>query len=414
MENRRQKKNVERKEEMQDTGNTKGAFLWPRSFQVQDGHRGNLMNVKFLECISCRKRYSKKEMHFRCDCNSALEIVYDYKKIRRGISWEKFRSRKFNHWRYREMFPITSDKNIITMNEGGTPLIKSKYFSKILNLDIFFKLEGLNPTGSFKDRGTTVEISKALEFNVNKVFCASTGNMGASVSAYSSLAGIKANIFVPRGTTKAKLRQIEIYGGGIRKIKGEYTKDIQATIRAAGNKGYLMGDYPFRGEGEKSISYELFDQLQGIDYIITPIGNGTLLHSTWKGSAELKEIRLLKNMPRMIGIQAEGCSTVVASYKENRNYIRKVIPNTRASAIACGMPSDGVKALNAIRKSKGMAETVSDKEMEKSKMLLARKEGIYSELSGAATLAGLLELRNKIPRNSRVVLIITGHGLKDS
>ena len=371
------------------------------------------MNVKFLECISCRKRYSKKEMHFRCDCNSALEIVYDYKKIRRGISWEKFRSRKFNHWRYREMFPITSDKNIITMNEGGTPLIKSKYFSKILNLDIFFKLEGLNPTGSFKDRGTTVEISKALEFNVNKVFCASTGNMGASISAYSSIAGINANIFVPRDTTKAKLKQIEIYGGIIKKINGDYTAALAAATKAA-DKRYMMGDYPFRGEGEKSVGYEIADDLNAIDYIVTPIGNGTLLHSTWKSLVELKEVGLLKNLQKMIGVQAEGCNTVVKAFKEGRNYIKQVTPRTKASAIACGMPLDGVKALNAIRKSNGMAETVSDKEIIKSKNLLAVKEGIYSELSGAATLAGLIKIKKKIPRNSRVVLVITGHGLKDS
>src|SRR3989344_5365433 len=238
MENRRQKKNVEREKEMQNIGSTKSPSIRSWNFQVQDGHRGNLMNVKFLECISCRKRYPKNKIHFRCDCSSALEIVYDYRKIKRKVSWEKFRSRKFNHWRYREMFPITSDKNIITMNEGGMPLIKSRYFSKIMNLDIFFKLESLNPTGSFKDRGTTVEISKALEFNVNKVFCASTGNMGASVSAYSSLAGIKANIFVPRGTTKAKLRKIEIYGGRIRKINGDYTAALAAATKVAG-KGYL-------------------------------------------------------------------------------------------------------------------------------------------------------------------------------
>ena len=371
------------------------------------------MNVKFLECISCRKKYSKKEMHFRCACNSALEIVYDYNKIRRKVSWEKFRSRKFNHWRYREMFPITSGKNIITMNEGGTPLIKSRYFSKILGLNVFFKLEGLNPTGSFKDRGTTVEISKAMEFNVNKVFCASTGNMGASVSAYSSIAGIKSNIFVPRDTTTAKLKQISVYGGRIKKINGDYTKVLEAATKAAG-KGYMMGDYSFRGEGEKSVGYELADQAGNTDYVITPIGNGTLLHSTWRSFAELKEIGLLKNLPRMIGIQAEGCSTVVASYKENRNYIKKIIPRTKASAIACGMPLDGVKALNAIRKSRGMAEVVSDEEMEKAKKLLATKEGIYSELSGASTLAGLIRIKNKIPKNSRIVLVITGHGLKDS
>jgi threonine synthase len=370
------------------------------------------MHVKFLECISCRKIYSDKKIHFRCTCGSALEIVYDYKKIRRKVSWKKFRSRKFNHWRYRELFPV-SGKSIITMNEGGTPLIRSKYFGKILGFNLFFKLEGLNPTGSFKDRGTTVEISKVLEYGAKKVYCASTGNMGASVAAYSSLAGIKAEIFVPGITSKAKLKQMEIYGAKIKKVSGDYTAALQAAAKAAG-KGYMMGDYPFRGEGEKSVGYEIIDELNYTDYIITPVGNGTLIHSAWKGIVELKEIGLAKKLPRMIGIQAEGCSTVSKAFRERRNYIKKIIPRTSASAIACGFPLDGVKALNAIRKSNGTAETVSDKEMLRAKQILASKEGIYSELSGAAPLAGLFKIRNKIPNKSRIVLVITGHGLKDS
>ena len=371
------------------------------------------MNVKFLECVSCRKRYSKNEVHFRCDCGSALEIVYDYSKIKKQVSWGKFRSRPFNHWRYREMFPIVSDRNIITLREGGTPLLKSKNIGPSIGIDLYFKFEGLNPTGSFKDRGTTVEISKAMELRVEKVFCASTGNMGASVSAYSSLARIKANIFVPNDTTKAKLKQIGIYGGRIKKINGDYTAALAAATKVAG-KGYLMGDYPFRGEGEKSISYEIMDNLSNINYVITPIGNGTLIHSTWKGFVEFHEIGLVKKLPKILGIQAHGCSTVAAAFKGKRNYIKKVTPKTKASAIACGMPLDGAKALNSIKKSHGFAETVTDKEMQHAKELLAGKEGIYAELSGAATLAGLMKIRNRIPEKSRVVLVITGHGLKDS
>lgn len=374
------------------------------------------MHVKYLQCIKCGKKYSKREIKFRCDCGQSLEVIYDYNEIRNKVTWNLLRSRDFNHWRYREFFPVQKNENIITLKEGGTPLIRSSHIAKILGFNnLFFKFEGMNPTGSFKDRGTTVEISKALEFNAKHVACASTGNMGASVSAYSAVAGISAHAFVPRDTTSAKLRQMKFYGANIKRISGDYTAALKASEREfSKNKTYLMGDYPYRGEGEKSVGFEIIDQIYGVDFIVSPVGNGTLISGIWKGLSEMKTVGLVGKLPRLIGVQATGCNTVAMAFQNGDDNIEAVMPKTKASAIACGSPLDGLEALHAIRASDGLATAVTDKEMEDAKRLLAEKEGLYVELSSAATVAGLRKLRNSIYKDAKIVLVLTGHGLKDS
>ncbi len=372
------------------------------------------MHVKFLECVSCSRRYSPNEIHFRCShCNEDLEVVYNYNELK-NLSWDTLRSRPFKHWRYREFFPVLHDKNIVTLGEGGTPLIKSKQISKELGLpNLYFKIEGLNPTGSFKDRGSTVEVSKALELGVKNIACASTGNMGASVSAYCTIADIKANIFAG-GATKSKIKQITAYGAQVKEFKN-YKKAQQAAVNEnEKNKTYLMGDYPYRGEGEKSVGFELADQLGRVDYVVCPIGNGALIHGIWKGLVELKEIGLITHLPHMVGIQANGCAPIVRTFNNRRVFITEETPRTAASAIAVGNPLNGLEAVNALQKSRGLAESVSDKEMLQAKGMLASKEGIYAELSGAAPLAGLIKLMEFIEKDANVVLIVTGHGLKDT
>ncbi len=369
------------------------------------------MHVKHIECIKCKAKYPKNKIIFRCKkCGQSLKLVYDYKEIKNNISWEKLRKRAFNHWRYREFFPIVADKNIITLREGGTPLFKSRKVGKLLGYkNLYFKFEGLNPTGSFKDRGTTVEISRANEFKVKEVVCASTGNMGASVAAYSIMANIKAKIYVPKDTTDSKIKQMLTFGAKVVYVDNHYDKALElANIDFLKRKTYMMGDYPYRGEGEKSVAFEIVDEMQP-DYIVSPIGNGTLISSVWRGLNEFKIVGLIKKLPRLVGIQAKGCAPVVNALKMKKK-VEAVEPRTIASAIACGSPLDGLEALNALKESKGKGETVSDAEMMIAKKMLA-SEGIYAELSGAATLAGLAKLG--LPRDSNIVLVVTGHGLKD-
>lgn len=372
------------------------------------------MHVKFLRCVSCGATYSKDRIIYRCRCGQSLDVVYDYENMKKKITWGELRKRKFFQWRYREFYPIQKDKNIRTMQEGGTPLIKSEIIGKKLDIDLLIKFEGVNPTGSFKDRGTSVEISKAVEFGAHKIVCASTGNMGASVAAYASRVGLGAKIFVPkRTTTKSKINQIVAYGSQIKFINGDFDDALAACTKEQKRNGaYLMGDYPYRGEGEKSISYEIADEAGVPDFIICPVGNGTFIAGVMKGFTELKLLGLTNKMPKPIAVQASGCNTVVASLQKKRADVKHAEPRTKASAIACGTPLDGLKALHALRENNGYGLTVSDKEMLSSQKVLA-KEGVYAEMSGAAPLAALLKIRNKIAKKSRVVIVATGHGLKD-
>ncbi len=371
------------------------------------------MHVKHLECVKCGKKYSKKEIRYRCDCSEGLEIIYDYGEIKEKISWDLLRERPFRHWRYREFFPLISKENCISLREGGVPLIKSKNISKDIGMkELYFKCEGYNPTGSFKDRGTTVEISKALEFGVSEIVCASTGNMGASIAAYCGVANIKARIYAPRDTSGIKLKQIKSYGADIELVNGDYTKAKDLAWKVFEEKGqYLTGDYPYRGEGEKSVGFEITDQLKA-DLIVCPIGNGTLLHSTWKGLNEMKEVDLVGELPRLVGVQAAGCNTVVKAFLGNKDGIEPVVPSTIAEAIACGDPLDGLKALNALKESNGIGIAVTDQEIINTRKILASKEGILAELSGAVSLAGLLKIKEEF-KDLKVVCLVTGLGLRD-
>ncbi len=371
------------------------------------------MHIRYLQCVECKEKYSKKEIRYRCSCGQSLEVIFNFNEIRNIISWNKLRKRPFRHWRYREFFPLVKSENSVTLMEGGTPLLKSRNISRELGFDnLFFKCESENPTGSFKDRGTTVEISKALEFGSNEIVCASTGNMGASVSAYAAAANIKAHIILPSDTPDIKTAQIKSYGAKIHRVNGDYNTAEAEAFKLFRTKGwYLMGDYPYRGEGEKSVGFEIADEIEA-DYIISPIGNGTLIHGIWKGLKEFKHVKLTRKLPKLIGIQATGCNTVVKAFKNESDLIKPVKPKTIAGAIACGNPLDGLKALQALRESNGIVESVTDSEILKSKAYLAKKEGVFAEPAGAVTLAGLIKLKGQLKKNARIVLIVSGNGLK--
>ena len=376
------------------------------------------MHIKYLQCVRCGRRYPKDEVRYRCDCGGSIDIIYDYGELIGHIGWEDLRKRTFCHWRYREFYPDLKKKSIISMGEGGTGLVRSLKIAKKAGCrDLFFKLESLNPTGSFKDRGSTIEISQANEYGARELVCASTGNMGASVSAYCARGGISCTIYVPHITPRIKLLQMEAHGATIRRVKGDYTEAAAVARRQFEEKGvYLAGDYPYRSEGEKSVGFEIADRLgDGYDYLACPVGNGTLLHGIWKGLKEMKMAGLIRHLPKVLGVQAEGCNTVVKAFLSNSNRIEPVVPRTLMDAVACGDPLDGEPALLALKESGGVGVAVSDGEAGCARDMLAREEGIFAELSGALSTAGLLKAREQglVPRDARVVSIVTGHGLKE-
>ncbi len=376
------------------------------------------MHVRYLQCVRCGRKYPKGEIRYRCDCGDSIEIVYDYDELIGRISWAYLRKRTFCHWRYREFYPDIKKRNIITMGEGGTSLVRSRNVVKKTGCrELLFKMESLNPTGSFKDRGSTIEISQAKEYGAPGLVLASTGNMGASVAAYTARGGIVCSIYVPGNTPRIKLLQMEAHGAAIKRVDGDYTAAmVEARKQFEENHVYLAGDYPYRSEGEKSVSFEIADELgTDYDYIAVPIGNGTLLHGMWKGLKELKLVGLIDRLPKIIGVQAEGCNTVAKAFLDHTDHIEPVLPHTLMDAVACGDPLDGSWALRALKESKGIAVTCSDNEASCARNVLALEEGIFAELSGALSTAGLIKAYEQglIETDARVVSVITGHGLKE-
>ncbi|MBI4149951.1 threonine synthase [Candidatus Woesearchaeota archaeon] len=361
-----------------------------------------------IKCVQCGKEFSPHLVIFECaECCGSLDIVYDYDRIRRQIVKDVFLREKVTHWKYAPFFPIADLSKVVTLEEGGTPLIESS-----TKRDWLFKYEGINPTCSFKDRGSTVEVSKANELGIKEVACATTGNMGASVATYCARAGIQARIFVPSFAAPAKLKQIADMGAKITIMRGTYDDAVQKTKELRVHKHiYLTGDYAYRGEGEKSVGFEIIDQFnwQAPDYIVLPVGNATLFSSTYKALMELKTVGLLKRLPKLVAVQAAGCAPLVRAYRENADHITPIKkPKTVASAIACGNPVDGLKALRALKKTKGLAVMVTDQEALTARKELATKEGVYVEVSGAVSYAGAKKLGLK----GQVVCVLTGHGLK--
>jgi threonine synthase len=382
------------------------------------------MFEKKLLCYKCGSQFPTSQLIFRCEkCNGSLEVAFDYDKLKKHFMKRStsISQRPFGHMRYRELFPV---KQPIHAGEGGTPLIRSHNIEKMLKLkfSLYFKLEYQNPTGSFKDRGSSIEVAKMLEFQKTgkqkkpAAVCASTGNMGASVAAYSGIAKMRCNIFTPSDAAPIKLEQILAHGAKVYKIRGDYTKAAQLVEKAYKRHGlYLLGDYLYRREGTKSVGFEIAEQIPNADYVFTPVGNGTLASALWKGLNEMKRLKLAKKLklPKLVGIQSSGCKPVSDAFHKNRA-IKPVRGQTLAVAIECGDPLDGQRALNAVKQSGGFMSSVPDRQILQARELLAENEGIFPEPAGAVALAGLIKANEhgQIKGGSQVVCLITGHGLK--
>ncbi len=367
------------------------------------------MNIAYLRCDLCTNTYTDIDS-VRCECGGALSIVYSELP---DISWNQWRSRRFSHWRYRELYPTVSQR--LSLGEGGTPLIPAKFHTSS-SMDVRWKLELTNPTGSFKDRGTAIAISHARD-HADGTVLASTGNMGASVAAYSARAGLDCRVYVPQGTHPTKKRQMTFQGAAVIDVEGDYAQAASyAEADAADKNLHLMGDYHFRCEGEKSVAFEIIDQLLRAndlpDYIVTPIGNGTLLKAIWKGLQELRSLRLIPTLPHLIGVQSAECAPVVRAWYHEWEDIDPITdPVTVAGAIACGDPLDGMGAYTALQESDGFGITVTEREILQARKQLARQSGILGEEAAAVPFAGILQQQQELA-DSIVVGVITGHGLK--
>ncbi len=378
-------------------------------------------NFYTLECTECQKEYDEKTTCTIClECGGPLDAIYNYDFIKKRLNLYAMKNAPISALKYLTLYPILNLDKIITLNEGGTPLHKCENLSKLYkNEQIYVKNEGTNPTGGFKDRGTLVEVTKALEMGAKAVCLASTGNMAASVSAYCSIAKIPCYVLVPEGTPIGKLAQSLSYGARIIQVRGDYSTCAKLAEEMAKKHGfYLAGDYVFRQEGQKSQAYEIAEQLgwKAPDYLICPVGVGTNLSAIWKGFVELKKLELIDSLPSVVAVQPEGANAVCAAFdRKDKNYspIEKV--NTVCSAVAVANPFDGNKILDAVRDSDGTCVQISDQEVLEAEQLLAKEEAIFVEPSGALPIAALKKLTEKkfFEDDDVIVCVATGNGLKD-
>ena len=377
----------------------------------------------YLKCINCGSKYSIHDAVYTCrKCNDLLEVESDFQELKKKIEKNDWTQRPISVWKYKEFLPIFDESKIVTLKEGGTNLYKCNRLAKILKLkNLYVKNEGENPTGSFKDRGMTVGVTKALELNAKTVVCASTGNTSASLAAYAAKAGLRCVVIIPSGKIAlGKLAQAMIYGAKVIAIKGNFDKALEMVIKASTRYSlYLLNSInPFRIEGQKTAAFEVCDQLrwQPPGRVVIPVGNAGNISAYMKGFMELYNFGIIENVPKMTGIQASGASPIAEAIVTNNEAIKPVEkPETIATAIRIGNPVNWKRALRAMRESNGTAETVTDNEIVSAQKLLARKEGIFVEPASAASIAGLRKLieKGEIDHDESVVCIATGHGLKD-
>lgn len=314
--------------------------------------------------------------------------------------------------RYREFLPVDDSTPVVTLNEGNTPLIKADNLAKKIGVDaeIYLKFEGCNPTGSFKDRGMTMAVTKAKESGSGAIICASTGNTSASAAAYGAKAGLKTYVLIPDGyIALGKLSQAMMYGADIIAIKGNFDKALE-MVREISDKypiTLVNSVNPYRIEGQKTGAFEICEALgQAPDYHFIPVGNAGNITAYWKGYKEWHKLGKIKELPKMMGFEAEGAAAIVKGE-------RIMNPETVATAIRIGNPASWKFAEAARDESNGMINYVTDEEILKAYKLIASCEGVLAEPASAASVAGLIKVKDTVKSGSKIVCILTGNGLKD-
>ncbi|HKM41225.1 MAG TPA: threonine synthase [Methanocorpusculum sp.] len=371
-----------------------------------------------LVCVHCGAEYPPDAIVYNCEkCGHLLAVKYDLDEI--TITHEELLKRPIKLWRYKEFLPVKIEP--VTLQEGGTPLYHLERLGEELGLkNLYAKHEGMNPTGSFKDRGMTLGVSMAKQLGKNVVACASTGNTSASMSAYAAKANMPAIVLLPAGhVALGKVAQALMHGAKVISIRGNFDRALEMVHELCITHGiYLLNSInPYRLEGQKTIGFEVVDQLGCVpDRLVLPVGNAGNISAVYKGLCEWRDVGYIDTLPRMTAIQAAGACPIVSAIK---GHLSEIVvepnPETIASAIRIGAPVNAEKALRAIRETGGTAESVTDAEILAMQRDLARYEGIGVEPASAASVAGIRKMAEMglLDRDEKIVCVVTGHLLKD-
>jgi threonine synthase len=380
------------------------------------------MNVTHLYCSACGKRHEPRKLHNLCECGKPLMVAYDLEAAARTLTPESLAGREPNLWRYREVLPVDDSRNILSLGEGMTPLLKAERLGAELGLsNLFIKDEGVNPTGSFKARGMAVAISMAKELGVEKLAVPSAGNAGGALAAYAAKAGIPAFIFMPLDTPRANIIECQQTGANVTLIDGLITdcgRIIAERKTAEGWFDVSTLKEPYRVEGKKTMGYELAEQFNWElpDVIFYPTGGGTGLIGMWKAFDEMEWMGWIgSRRPRMMTVQAEGCAPIVKAFAAGASSGAD-IPDAHTVASGLRVPKavGDFIMLDILRKSEGTAVSVTDDQLIAAVKEIGSTEGIFAAPEGAACLPALKELhdRGEVDRDERIVLFNTGCGVK--
>jgi len=387
-----------------------------------------------LTCINCGRGFEPgqpiylcphcgmKEVDGICTFVGLLQVTYDMQAVSARLNRQVLENRRPGLWKYLELLPVHDESMIVTLGEGGTPLIKSKLLAEELGLEnLYLKNEIITPTGCFKDRENAIAVTKAKELGFSVVACASTGSLAASLASYSRRGEMRSFVFVPESTPPAKTTHMMMCGAKVIAVKSIYEIALKLQIEACERYGWYncsSGINPFRIEGDKTIAFEIIEDLgwQSPEWILVPTGGGGNLSGEWKGFNEFYKLGLISSLPRMVAVQMREGASLTDAFLKGKEAVEPIpIGDSVGEALLSAYADYGSIALKSLRDSDGKALLVTDNEVLEAQKLLALTEGIFAEPSSAAVIAGLKKMatNHEIGKEEKVVCLITGNGLKD-
>ncbi|HEV8355037.1 MAG TPA: threonine synthase [bacterium] len=379
--------------------------------------------VSGYTCVRCGRTYDATEHRLTCAvCGSegTLDVTYDYDEVRGRLTPAFLAEAPGTHWRYLPLLPLPEGIRLPVAPVGWTPAFEAVPLAAHFGLrSILLKDDGRNPTASLKDRASSVGAAHAAASGYRDITCASTGNAASSLAGMAAQLGLQAYIFVPAQVSAAKLTQMLMYGATVFLVRGSYEDAFRLSMDAAARFGWYNRNSainPLLVEGKKTVGLEIAEQTASAppDVVVVPLGDGCTLAGTWKGLREMHLLGFSPRIPRVIGVQAAGAAPIAAAFAADRD-VTSVPAQTMADGIAVGTPRNWRKALAAVRASDGTIVTVTDEEIADAMRLLARLTGVWGEPAALAGIAALPHLRDRgvIGPRERVLVLITGHGLKD-
>lgn len=380
--------------------------------------------IKGFRCTICNTFYPYEGDMFtcpKCGEKGILEIEFDYENIKQSFTKKYLEENKdYSIWRYADLMGVKKDHIKDMLRIGWTPLIKANRLSKFLGIkEMYIKDDGLNPSGSAKDRASGVAVLKALEHNATTIATSSTGNAASSLACHAAHMGLNSVIFVPKRAPIGKLTQISMYGATLICVDGDYKAAFSLSKEAIAKYGWYNRNSalnPFLVEGKKTVAYEIAEQLNFnlTDWVVISVGDGCSIGGVYKGFYDFYKLGLINKIPKILGVQSTGCEPFVIAGNSNMP-LKEAEENTIADSIAVGIPRNPIKGLNAVKCSGGVWTSVTDKDIIDAMALLGRLEGVFGEPAGVAGLAGIRKAisENVIKKDESVTFIVTGNGLKD-